>query len=64
MLNREYPYGRVLADTVAQPFRNKELAMLCARIMQRMTGDECDVVPRGPTWHYLVRCTGERWIKA
>ena len=46
-MKREYPFGRVREDTVAQPFRNKRYAELCREIMERVTGDECDVIPRG-----------------
>ena len=51
-------------DTIAQPFRDKQYAELCKQIMQRMTGDECDVVPRGSGYFYLVRLNGEEWIRA
>ena len=62
-MKRDYPFGRTLEDSVAQPFRNLELAERCREIMQRMTGEECDLVPRGSSCWYLVRFTGERWIR-
>lgn len=63
-LKREFPFGRERQDTIAQPFRNKRMAELSAKIMQHMTGEECDVVPRGPNLYYIVRAVGERWIRA
>ena len=63
-MKREYPFGRVRQDSVAQPFRSETLARLCAEILERMTGDECDVVPRGQVYYYVVRLNGDRWIRA
>jgi hypothetical protein len=61
---RVYPFGRVQEDSVAQPFRNSEYAHLCAEIMQRMTGEETDVIPRGRNCFILLRFAGEQWIRA
>ena len=63
-MKREFPFGRIRQDTVAQPLNKREYAILCAKIMQHMTGEECDIVPRGPSLTYLVRFTGEKWIRA
>jgi hypothetical protein len=56
---REYPYGRIRRNGVAQPFRSKLMAEKCAEIMERMTGDFCDTVQRGPTWFLVLREIGE-----
>jgi hypothetical protein len=61
---RTYPYGRVRQDTVAQPISKKPMALLCAQILQRITGEDCDVIPRGRSVNILVRCAGDRWIRA
>ena len=61
---REYPFGRVREDSVAQPIRNRAWAEACARLMERMTGESCDVVPRHNCCFYVLRLTGERWIRA
>jgi hypothetical protein len=63
-MKKEFPFGRTPPDTVAQKFTNRDYAYLCRDIMQRMTGEECDVVPRGPTCWYLLRWAGEKWIRA
>ena len=60
---REYPFGRVMQDTVAQPIRNKKLAAICREILERLTGEQCDVVPRGSV-NWLLRYASERWIRA
>ena len=60
---REYPYGRTAPDGVSQIFRSRDYAYLCARIMNRMTGDDCDVIPCGPQY-ILLRCVNERWERA
>jgi len=62
-MKREYPYGRVRQDTVAQPIRYKQWAELCREIMERVTGEECDVIPRGPSHYILVRLAGEKWVR-
>jgi len=61
-MKREHPFGRVRQDTVAQPMRNKKLADLCAEILERLTGEQVDVIPRN-THYFLVRCTGEKWVR-
>jgi len=64
-MKREYPYGRVRQDTVSQPIQYKDYAYLCREIMERVTGEECDVVPRGRNHFYLVRLVGEeKWVRA
>lgn len=63
-IKREYPFGRVKIDSVAQPLRNRKYAEICAKILQHMTGEECDVVPRGSNTFYVLRYAGEKWIRA
>jgi hypothetical protein len=63
MPKRVYPFGRVMQDTVAQPFRSREYAELFAEILQRMTGEQCDVIPRH-SFNIVVRYAGEKWIRA
>ncbi len=60
---KDYPFGRVRQDTIAQPIRTKQLAATCKQIMERMTGDQCDVV-WGRSCCWLLRYTGERWERA
>lgn len=52
--SEKHPFGRVRKDSIAQPFRSKNLAAECAYIMSRMTGDDCYVEQRGSVF-YLVR---------
>jgi hypothetical protein len=52
---RKHPYGRRRQDTVAQPFLRLSLAERFADMMERMTGEACAVVSRGPTWHIVFR---------
>ena len=61
---RKYPYGRIMQDTIAQPISKMPMALLCAKILQRITGEDCDVIPRGRSKNILVRCAGDRWIRA
>ena len=62
-MRRKRLFGPFRQDTVAQPFRDEDYARLCARILERMTGEECDVVPRGRNWYFVVRYSGEKWIR-
>ena len=59
-----HPFGEIRMDTVAQPIRSKKLAEKCAEIMARMTGETCEVVPRGAAYWFIMRAVGERWIRA
>jgi hypothetical protein len=51
--NREF-VQRSKADP-RQPFTRQDVAMKCAEIMERMTGDPCTVISRGPCYHYILR---------
>jgi hypothetical protein len=64
MPKRVYPFGKVKLDSVAQPLMNRKYAELCAQILQHMTGEDCDVVPRGRNVFYVLRYAGEKWIRA
>ena len=61
--NRQYPYGRDREDTIAQPFKDRDYAWMFAKILERLTGEQCDVVILTP-YQRVLRRTGERWIKA
>jgi hypothetical protein len=63
-MTRKRMFGPYRQDTVAQPFRNKDLAFICADLLERLTGDPCDVIPRARSWYFVVRYVGERWIRA
>jgi hypothetical protein len=60
-----HPFGEFRMDTVAQPIRSREYAEKCAEIMARMTGEPCEVEPRGMNHWYIMRAvTGGKWIRA
>ena len=48
-----------LKATVCQPFTSIELAERVANLTESMTGDQCEIVSRGPTWHLVLRRTPE-----
>ena len=56
---RTYPYGRTRQHTVCQPFTQLGLAERVANLTESMTGDDCEVVSRGPSWHLVMRRTPE-----
>lgn len=56
---QRHPYGRIRLDTVFQPFTNLELAERVANLTESMTGDQCEIVSRGPRWHLVLRRTPE-----
>lgn len=57
---RTYPYGRTRRDDARQPFISIKLAKATAEILEHMTGDRCEVISRGPTWHLIIRVSGEK----
>ena len=42
-------------DVTKQPLRDKDIALTAAKILQRMTGDNCAVLWDGPHSFMLVR---------
>ena len=56
-------YSEARLDTIAQPLRDWEFASICADLLQHMTGEECDIVPRH-THYWIVRNKGDKWIRA
>jgi len=53
------PYGRPKQHTICQPFRSLNFAERVANLTESMTGDQCEVVSRGPMWHVVLRRTPE-----
>lgn len=59
-----YPYTEQFRDdTVALPFRDEIYAMMVAMILERMTGEKCEVLKAHHSQR-VMRRTGERWLKA
>jgi len=57
--SKRHPYGGVRQDTVRQPFTNLELAERVANLTESMTGDQCEVISRGKSWHLVLRTSPE-----
>jgi hypothetical protein len=57
--SKRHPYGGTRQDTVCQPFTRLELAERVANLTESMTGDQCEIVSRGPMWHLVLRRTPE-----
>jgi len=56
--SEQHPFGRVLRDSTAQPFRSRRYAEECAEIMRRMTGDDCYVEDRH-AYFYIIRTVSD-----
>ena len=41
-------------------FTDKKYALLCAQILQHMTGDRCMVISKGDAHHYILRQSGDK----
>ncbi len=44
-------------------FRYESIARNAASILERMTGEPCDVVPSSPGRWFVVRAVGEKWVR-
>jgi hypothetical protein len=58
MAAKEYERAGVRRDSVCQPLRNRAMAERCAEILERMTGECCTAISRGPC-HIVERVTEE-----
>jgi hypothetical protein len=59
-----HPFGEERPDTVAQSIRDKQWAELCKVILERMTGEECEIIPRANGHYYVMRDIGDKWVRA
>ena len=60
---RKDPPKKGRPDTVAQPFTKERYAALFANVLERMTGEDCIVIPKSFAVFYVQRLSGDRWIQ-